>query len=294
MPISAFFVVLSCILALEPASVCLVDPLTVLTAPLAETISFTGEASDVVLSAKEVMAWDYDTGKVLYARAAHERRPVASLGKVLAALTVLDTLADDQVVAIPPEVRAVQRQGADIGLPVGEHATVGELLRAGLVASANDALVTLAVAARGSEEAFVEAVNVKAAALGLTDTRLSNATGLTGGMQFSTAMDLRKILMRAYREPRLQPYFSAQTGTLVTREGRRLPYKTTNKLLGTYMPILAAKTGYTVEAGENLMVITRGPQGQRVGAIVLGSQDRFSDMKSLVEWLWRNYTWRNI
>jgi len=64
-----------------------------------------------------------------------------------------------------------------------------------------------------------------------------------------------------------------------------------NKLLGTYFPVLAAKTGYTVAAGENLVVMTNGDEGQRIGAVVLGSEQRFYDMKVLVEWVWRNFEW---
>ena len=78
---------------------------------------------------------------------------------------------------------------------------------------------------------------------------------------------------------------------LRTREGSVRSYASTNKLLGTYFPVLAAKTGYTPAAGQNLIVMTHGEAGQRIGAVVLGSSDRFQDMKTLVEWIQRNYTW---
>jgi D-alanyl-D-alanine carboxypeptidase len=78
---------------------------------------------------------------------------------------------------------------------------------------------------------------------------------------------------------------------LVTQEGAIRRYTTTNRLLKTYVPVIAAKTGYTREAKENLALLTEGSNGQRVGAVVLGSDARFQDSKVLVEWIWRNYSW---
>ncbi len=123
------------------------------------------------------------------------------------------------------------------------------------------------------------------------NTKLANATGFSGGEQFSTARDVMRMLAVAYEDSVLRPYLSEKKGTVRTVEGTKRSFTSTNKLLGTYMPILAAKTGYTREAGENLVVITEGENGEQIGAVLLGSENRFHDMKVLVEWIWRNYTW---
>ena len=253
---------------------------------------FSGDSLGVELSAKAALVWDEKSGKVLYEKNAMERRPVASLIKLLSALTVRKHAVAAQVVEIPAEVRRAQLMGANIKLPVGDHATVYDLLAAGLIASANDAVVTLAVSIYGSEEEFVSKANEFADIKGLLDTRISNATGLDGGEQFSTAYDVMRMFQMAYNDTLLRNMLVSNDGVLRTKEGRMRRYKSTNKLLGTYFPVLAAKTGYTRSAGENFVVMTYGEEGQRVGAVVLGSESRFQDMKVLVEWVWRNYSWQ--
>lgn len=283
-----------CVLTGQPVDSCL--PGTIQTSGLvanAQTINpkFSGQAVDVELSAKAVLVWDISSGKVLHDKNATTQRPVASLSKLLSVLAVRDLLSATSSVVIPPEVSKIQRQGADIALPVGQHASVQDLLAASLIASANDAVVTLAVAAKGSESDFVDFANQFATQHGYLNTRLANSTGLAGGNQYSTAYDIKGLLTAAYRDPLLRPWLAQEKGVLVTQEGTRHAYKTTDQLLGTYLPILAAKTGYTPQAGENLAIMTEDGQGHKIGAVVLGSDDRFHDMKILVEWIWRNYTW---
>lgn len=253
---------------------------------------FSGVSLGVELSAKAALVWDEKSGKILYEKNAGERRPVASLIKLLSALTIRKHAAASQVVEIPLEVRRSQLVGANIRLPVGDHATIYDLLAASLIASANDATVALAVSIYGSEEEFVSMANEFADIKGLLDTKISNATGLDGGEQFSTARDVMGMFQMAYNDILLRNMLVSENGVLRTKEGRVRKYKSTNKLLGTYFPILAAKTGYTRSAGENLVVMTYGEEGQRVGAVVLGSESRFQDMKVMVEWVWRNYTWQ--
>jgi len=255
------------------------------------TPTFSGDSVDVALTAEAALAWDEQTGAILYEKNIDEHRPVASLSKLLAALAIRDTLPTSAVVVIPEEVRRTQRRGAHIRLPVGEHASVYDLLAAGLIASANDALTTLAYATAGSEESFAELANRFALRRGFTDTRISNSTGLDGGEQFSTARDIKGLFRLAYRDQTLRNLLVSESGTLRTQEGSVRNYTSTNKLIGTYFPVLAGKTGYTPSAGQNLVVMTYGDDGQRIGAVVLGSRARFEDMKTLVEWVKRNYNW---
>lgn len=252
----------------------------------------TGESIDVVLTAQAALVWDVDTKHILYNKNGSVQRPIASLNKLLSALTIRELLPNSStVVEIPSDVRVAQRKGANIKLPVGQHATVEELLAASMIPSANDAMVTLAVAAKGSEDAFVMYANDYAARHGLFHTKLINATGLQGGVQYSTANDVMNMLTLAYKDPVLHPYLSQKKGMLVTQEGTKHSYDSTDELIGTYLPILAGKTGYTIQAKENLAIVTVGPKGQKIGAVILGSDDRFQDMKTVVEWIWRNYTW---
>lgn len=252
----------------------------------------TGDAIDVVLSAQSALVWDVETKTILYDRNASTRRPIASLNKLLSALAVRELLPSTAtIVTIPPEVKAAQQGGANIKLPIAGHASVQELLGASLIRSANDAIVTLAVAGKGSEDDFVKYANDYAVRHGLFDTKLANATGLEQGIQYSTARDVMKMLTLAYTDPVLRQFLSQYTGTLTTQEGVRREYVSTDELIGTYLPILAGKTGYTIAAKENLAIITQGKNGKKIGAVILGSDNRFQDMKIVVEWIWRNYTW---
>ncbi len=252
---------------------------------------FKHNSVDVVVSADSVLVWDEKSGKILYEKNSLERRPIASVSKLLAALTIRDNASTDQIIEISPEVKKAQLSGVNIRLPIGEHTTVYDLLAAGLISSANDAMVALAVGVFGSERIFVEEANAFAEENGLYNTRVNNATGLTGGDQYSTAHDVMKMFKLAYRDRVLRNLMVSENGVLRTKEGKTRNYKSTNRLLGTYFPVLAAKTGYTYEAGQNFVVMTYGDKGQRIGVVVLGSEERFQDAKILVEWVWRNYEW---
>lgn len=286
-----FATVVACFASGQFSTQCILPPTSTPVVMSSPGPIFSGEAIDVIVSAESYVVWDLTTNTVLKEKQAGKERPVASLSKLLTVLAARRMLDEDAYVEIPQEVLRAQRLGANIKLPAGQHARVVDLLAASLIPSANDAAVTLAIASKGSEEEFVRQANEFAKEFGARHTQVANATGLQGGVQFSTAHDIRQLMMRAYADPVLQPFLSAQKGTLVTQEGVTRSYLTTNKLLGTYLPVLAAKTGYTTAAKENLVLITQGKQGQKIGVVLLGSGNRFQDMKVLVEWIWRNYTW---
>ncbi|MEK7557007.1 MAG: hypothetical protein AAB538_03455 [Patescibacteria group bacterium] len=165
------------------------------------SLRLTGEALDVVLTAQAALVWDMETGDVLYEKNADLRRPVASITKLASLIVLRDRLPLEATVAIPPEAARAQRQGAHIKLPIGQHARVRDLIAASLIPSANDAMVSLAVAASGSETLFVEEANRALPNLGLVNTKLSNSTGLSGGDQYSTARDVRLMLTRLMADP---------------------------------------------------------------------------------------------
>ncbi len=287
--------VIGCVIVEQPLTSCVPYALELpLTHESSEQLipQKTGGAIDVALTAQAALVWDMDTNTILYEKNSHAKRPIASLNKLVSALAVRELLTDSNAyVPIPSEARKAQLQGANIKLPAGHHARVRDLLEASLVPSATDAMVTLAIAARGSENDFVEYVNDLAARKGLFSTKLATATGLAGGEQYSTAHDVMNMLVLAYADPLLRPFLSQQKGSITTQEGTVRDFVSTDELLGTYLPILAGKTGYTLAAKENLAIITVGTKGQKIGAVILGSDNRFHDMKTAVEYVMRNYTW---
>ena len=287
----------SCVLHAPPATACIEQhqtphtPLPTVLAAQQVGPHFSGDSVDVVLTAEAAYAWDVSSGASLYEKHSDTRRPVASITKLLSAVTAVDLLPPEALTVVSSTAARHARLGANVKLPAGHEVTVGQLLSASLIASANDAMVALAEAVKGSEPAFVDAMNQRAQQLGLVNTVASNATGLSGGEQFSTARDVSRLMTLAYKHPLLRPLLAAPNGTLRTEQGVTRHYESTNKLLKTYVPVQAAKTGYTVEAGQNLVIISEGAQGQLIGAVILGSEQRFQDMKVLLEWVGRNYSW---
>lgn len=247
---------------------------------------------DVELTAKSVIVWDVDSGKIIYEKNARDKRPIASLSKLLSALVVRQGLPMDTEIEVTENVRQAQAKGVDVQLPVGEHVKARDLLTAGMVASANDAMTALAEGYSGSEDNFAHDATLYAKSIGVVNTKLANATGLSGGEQYSTAEDVMKLLSLAYDDGELREMLSSADGSFTTREGSVRKFRTTNELLKSYLPILAAKTGYTYEAGENLAIITQDESGHKIGAVVLGSEERFQDMKVLIEWINRNFVWK--
>ncbi|HSX25227.1 MAG TPA: hypothetical protein VLG69_04645 [Candidatus Andersenbacteria bacterium] len=289
--------VVGCVVLQQPLSTCLpaglqtppAEPVSQQTAPALP--KKTGGAIDVDLTAQSALVWDIATDTVLYERNADAERPIASLNKLLSTVVARSLISPDTIVTIPKDVIKAQHEGVGIKLIPGEHVAARDLFEASLIPSANDAMVSLAVATKGSESDFVNYANTYAASHGLFNTLLANSTGLEEGTQHSTARDVMHMLMNAYNDSFLRPFLSQQKGEIFSLEGNKHVFVTTDKLLGTYLPILAAKTGYTLAAKENLAIITTGPKGQKIGAVILGSDDRFQDMKTVVEYIYRNYTW---
>jgi D-alanyl-D-alanine carboxypeptidase (penicillin-binding protein 5/6) len=191
------------------------------------------------------------TGDVVFQRRAGERRAIASTTKLMTALVALERAR------LSRTLRAVRYRGAPAesvaGLRAGERLTVADLLRATLVASANDAAATLAARlGGGSRRAFVALMNRRARALGLRDTRFANPIGLDQPGNHSSAKDLVKLALILRRSaffravtdrPRVTLRSGARPRTLVNR----------NTLVRTVGFVNGVKTGHTQQAGYVLV-----------------------------------------
>ncbi|TSC64085.1 MAG: D-alanyl-D-alanine carboxypeptidase (penicillin-binding protein 5/6) [Parcubacteria group bacterium Gr01-1014_106] len=265
---------------------------------LAEAIPASGEGPRLVqetlgpaLHAGSFLVVDVTTGRVLTAREPSAIRPVASLTKLLTALTVLRNANVETEVTASTHAVSAGRGGADAKLRAGEQFTVRDLLAALLITSANDAAVALAEHVSGNEAAFAERMEETARALGLTRTRMENATGFDTAKHFSTASDVATALTSAWQDPVLGPFLRMEELTITSRRGKSHRLRTTNRLLGIRADILGGKTGFTEAAGENLAVMAESPDHHVVAAVVLGSTDRFADMDNLLNWTFWAYEW---
>ena len=136
-------------------------------------------------------------------------------------------------------------------------------------------------------------MNEKARELGMCDTFFTEAAGLDDKNSFSTGQDLVKLVKYSFRYENFYQILKTKKAEITSVDGN-LSHQVlnTNKLLGVLFNIVGGKTGFTELAGGSLVLVTEAPQGGRIISIVLGSNDRFSDAKELVEWSNKAYIWR--
>jgi D-alanyl-D-alanine carboxypeptidase len=233
-------------------------------------------------SAPAALLGDSDTGQVLARRNANQGRPMASTTKIMTALLTLEraNLAD-RVVISPTALVG----GSTMGLTAGEALTVEDLLWGLLLNSGNDAAMALAQHVAGSEAAFVAVMNQRAAELGMANTRFANPHGLDAPEHYSSAYDLWLLTQEALKHQTFRQMVA--TRTQVTA-GRQLFNQ--NELLGIYPGADGVKTGTTLAAGQNL-VASVSQAGRRAIAVILNSQDRYSDARALFGHYNANWRW---
>ncbi len=244
-------------------------------APNAATIS-----ASLIGSSHAVLA-DVTTGEVIASLGADEYIYPASMTKVMTLIVAVENLPYESslsdTVTISEEVfeRMAQEGSSGVGLEPGEKLTVEALLYALMLKSDGVAACELARYVAGSEEAFVDLMNQKAAAMGLTGTHFENPTGLHHEKHKSTvrniaaimayAMDMklcREILVtKSYNAPAVQANGKAFTYTfyhnlLVTHFESTKPHQPNN------LTVIAGKTGFTDESRHCLVTYAQSKDGR--------------------------------
>lgn len=232
------------------------------------------------LSASGVLVTDLGSGQRLYARSPDERRSIGSLTKLMTALIIVENHSMDEVVKVPEDIERVP--GSVAHLRPGSRYTVGELLTAMLVASANDAAHTLARFHSGSVDAFVREMNDRAAALGLKNTAFRSPDGMDEPGQWSTPQDFTWLAQFVYRQEEIRRRMSMPEATIHDLAGNELKLENTHVLVREQGAVVAGKTGTTDAAGQCLLSIVR--EGEREFVVVLlGSRGRYADMHQVIE-----------
>lgn len=233
-------------------------------------------------TAKAALMYDLTTNKTLFEDHAQERMPMASLTKIMTAIIALENKKSDNRYTVFPE----NIVGEDsMGLTEGEVLTQEELLYGLMLPSGNDAAEVLASNYKDGRNAFIEAMNDKAKALGLTDTQFSNPSGLQGdGIQHTTAADLLVMTKYALEKfPLLAKIVATYEYTIPATQSHKAYtlYNETN-LLTTYPGVKGVKTGYTPEAGMCLVTLLEY-KGHKIVGILLNSQNRREEMKHFLD-----------
>lgn len=238
------------------------------------------------LPAPSAVLMEASTGKVLFEKNAHEQRACASVTKVMTLLLVMEAL-DAGTIQLTDIVaasdHAASMGGSDIWLEPGEEMSVDDLLKATVIMSANDAAVALAEHVSGSEDAFVEKMNERAAELGMTETVFLNCCGLDEDGHVTTAYDVALMSRALIQHEEIFCYSQTWMDEL---RGGKTQLVNTNKLLKSYSGITGLKTGTTSKAGS-CMAATAERDGMSLVSVVLGcstTEERFSSAAALLDY----------
>lgn len=244
------------------------------------------------ITAPSAVLMEASSGKVLFEKNPHEQRPCASITKVMTMLLVCEAIdngklsLDDTITA---SAHAASMGGSDIWLEEGETMSADDMIKATVVASANDAAVALAEHLCGSEEVFVQKMNEKAQQLGMKETVFKNCNGLDEEGHITSAYDVAVMSRELMKHEMIFNYTSIWLDNL--RDGKT-QIVNTNKLLKTYNGITGLKTGTTNDAGCCMSASAKRGDMSLV-AVVLGcnsGKERFSDAAALLDYGFANFS----
>lgn len=266
------------------------------------------DISDLKIWATSSVVIDVDTGTIIHYDNGRKRTQIASLTKMMTAILVMENVQD-----LNAEVTLTQEDlnivGTVVGCPtsvfcngnrmyVGEKVRVEDLVKAMLMNSANDAATALASYVGGSPKKFVEMMNKKAESLGLKDTHFCTPSGLEiDGKEdqcYSSAYDIARIAAYSLKYEKIWDIMKIPDGRFYSVDGKYMhELKNTDILINTLPNCIGGKTGFTPLAGKSLLLGAEDPVGKhRIIAVLLNDEQRWDDMKTLVDWTFQNYTWQ--
>ncbi len=289
--------------------ICLILPLTASAAtvssecdisdleiPIDATVTDAAIGTTLEIKAKSAILIEVNTGEILYEMNADEQMPPASITKIMSLLLIMEAIDRGDMSledVISASEHACSMGGSQIWLEPGETMTVDDLLKAAVIASANDATVALGEQIAGSEEGFVSMMNARADALGMTNTHFVNATGLDAEGHVSTAHDVAIMSAELIKHDLIKNYSTVWMDTLRDGESELV---NTNKLVRFYEGTTGLKTGTTSGAGYCLSA-TAERNGLELAAVIMSgdtSADRFNGAKKLLDYGFANYAYTDI
>ena len=270
--------------------------ITDLEVPLSETAETSAVGTVLDIKAKSAVLLEPNTGKILYEQNADEPLPPASITKIMSLLLVMEALDRgdfDLETVVNASEHACSMGGSQIWLEPGEGMTVHDLLKATVIASANDACVALGELVAGSEEGFVELMNSRAKELGMNSTTFKNCTGLDAEGHITTANDVAIMSGELIKHDLIKDYSTVWMDTL--RDGKS-ELVNTNKLVRFYKGTTGLKTG-TTSVAKYCLSATAEREGLSLVAVVMAgetSTDRFEGAKKLLDFGFANFSFSQI
>ena len=257
---------------------------------LALTIGFaqaqTQKVKVVYLRSAAVMVQDAATGEVVINKNSDAVVPIASITKLMTAMIILDRGLDLEQRIVVSREDVDTHKGTRSRLMPGTTLTRDELLLLALMASENRAAAALARTYPGGVQAFVKAMNEKAAELGMSDSQFIEPTGLSPS-NVSSPRDLVKLVRAAHGYPLIREY-STRDKAIIKTFNRPLRFVNTNGLVrNSHWDIELSKTGYISEAGRCLVMHVRLASKDLIVVLLdpWGKQSRIADANRIRKWL---------
>lgn len=242
------------------------------------------------VSARSVLAVDRNTDKILFEKEPSLQALPASTVKLMTAIISFDIYKLDESLRVSRY--CINTEGTKAFLPEGVDYKVEDLIKGMLIGSAGDAACVLATS-KMEERDFVDLMNKKAKEIGMTSTKFSNPVGLDNinGGHYSTAEDLYKLAKYATSISLIKDIVRSDVYVLLSADKNfSTTLKNTNRLLLEIPGSIGIKTGTTENAGE-VLIYEYKDNVKDIVIIVMGSSDRFSDTKLILNWILDSYRW---
>jgi len=235
---------------------------------------------------------DYDTGTVLAQRNPNEKMYPSSMTKLMTLYLVFDALKSGSLQLTDTftiSQKAWAMQGSKMYVPIGGQVSVDDLIKGIAIQSGNDACIAVAEGLAGSEEAFADRMNKKAAELGMTGSHFVDASGWPDENHYTTAADLAVLANRLISDfPEYYHYFSEPEFTF-----NNIRQYNRNLLLGNpALGVDGLKTGHTEIAGYGIVISGKQADGRRLILVLNGLdsiQARAQEGEAILNWGFRNF-----
>ncbi len=254
--------------------------------------------SGISVTSKEGILMSAD-GQILYQHCATDKRPIASMTKIMTLLCIYDAVGQGKI-SLDDDVlvshNASSMGGSQVYLDGNTTHKASQLIKSIIVCSANDSCVAMAEHISGSVEAFVSTMNSKASSMQLVATQFANCTGLPEASQYSCAVDVANMMRELIQYDHYRQCAGIWMEDYVHPDGRVTGMTNTNKLVKYYNGCDGGKTGFTNEAMHCLSATAmRGDT--RLFAVVIGGSDsktRFAEVSNLLNYGFANYESKTV
>lgn len=248
------------------------------------------------LKCPSAILMDSSSGQILYEKNIHERRPLASVTKIMTMLLAMEEIDSGRMSyddIITGSAYAKSMGGSTIFLDEGEQLSVRDILKGIAVSSGNDAAVAMGEHISGSNEGFVAKMNERASQLGMENTHFVNCNGLDADDHYSTAYDIALMSRELLKHPDIHAFTTIWMDSL--RDGK-FTLSNTNKLIRFYEGATGLKTGSTSQALFCVSATAKRDNLHLIAVIMASptSKDRVSDASKLLNYGFANYAMQQV